>query len=274
MDLTGKTAIVTGGGTGIGRATSLKLASRGANVVVNYRASRDDAEDTANACRALGVQSVAIVADVGRDEDCRLLVSRALAEVGSGVGILVNNAAATKFVPHAQLDGLSDEDFAGIYRTNVIGAYQMIRAVAPGMRAAGNGAVVNVASIAGLFGGGSCAAYGASKAALINLTKTLARALAPTIRVNVVCPGFVGTRWYEDRMSPQDYATTLQQVADIMPLERTASPEDIADGISFFCSPDSSIVTGETLIMDAGAHLDLAMSRRMVGKDAARPTPP
>jgi 3-oxoacyl-[acyl-carrier protein] reductase len=169
-------------------------------------------------------------------------------------------------VPHVQLDGLSGEDFADIYRTNVIGAYQMIRAVAPGMRAAGGGAVVNVASIAGLFGGGSCTAYGASKAALVNLTKTLARALAPHIRVNVVCPGFVGTRWFQDRMSPEAYAATLEQVAAEMPLGRAASADDIAGGIAFLCAPEASIVTGESLIMDAGAHLDLALSRRAVGK--------
>src|SRR3546814_11432170 len=95
----------------------------------------------------------------------------------------------SKFVPHAQLDGLSGEDFANIFRTNVTGAYQMIRAVAPGMRAIGGGTVVNVASIAGLFGGGTCSAYAASKGALINLTKTLARALAPALRLHVVCPG-------------------------------------------------------------------------------------
>lgn len=268
MNLSGRIAIVTGGGTGIGRAASLKLAACGAHVAINYRVSRDEAEDTARACRALGARAVAIAADVGNDEDCHRLVGAAVEQLGGAVDILVNNAAATKFVQHAQLDGLSGEDFANIYRTNVIGPYQMIRAVAPGMRASGGGSVVNVASIAGLFGGGSCSAYAASKAALINLTKTLARALSPHVRVNVVCPGFVGTRWFEDRLSLDQYAATLQQVADNMPLQRAASPEDIAGGIAYFCSPEASIITGETLIMDAGAHLDLAISRGMVGRSA------
>ncbi|WP_176595490.1 MULTISPECIES: glucose 1-dehydrogenase [Sphingobium] len=267
MDLSGKIAIVTGGGTGIGRATSLKLAARGAHVAVNYRVSRDEAEDTASECRQLGVRAAAIAADVGSDEDCRLLVAAAKEELGGYVDILVNNAAATKFVPHAQLDGLSGEDFADIFRTNVTGAYQMIRAAAPGMRAAGGGSVVNVASIAGLFGGGTCSAYAASKGALINLTKTLARALAPDIRINVVCPGFVATRWFEERLSAEDYAATLREVASAMPLGRAATPEDIAGGIAYFCSPDAATITGETLIMDAGAHLDLAISRRAVGKE-------
>lgn len=266
MDLSGRTAIVTGGGTGIGRATSLALATRGADVAVNYRVSRDAAEDTARECRARGVRAVAIAADVAVDDDCRRLVAEAAKELDADVDLLVNNAGATKFVPHTQLDGLSGEDFAGIYRVNVIGAYQMIRAAAPGMRAAGGGAVVNIASIAGLFGGGSCTAYGASKAALLNLTRTLARALSPDIRVNAVCPGFVGTRWYEDRLSPEDYAAVVREVAQTVPLERAPTPEDVAGGIAYFCSPDSTAITGETLIVDAGAHLDQAMSRRPVGK--------
>lgn len=270
MDLSGSTAIVTGGGTGIGRATSLHLAACGANVAVNYRESRSEAEQTAFECRALGVRAVAIGADVGNDYDCRRLVVATADELGATIDLLVNNAAATKFVPHADLDGLSDEDFAAIYRTNVIGAYQMIRAVAPWMKAAGGGAVVNVASIAGVFGGGSSAAYGASKAALINLTRTLARALAPDIRVNVVCPGFVGTRWYEDRMSSGDYAARLQEMADKVPLGRVATPEDIAAGIAYFCSPEAGIVTGETLIMDAGAHLTFPMSGRSVDQQGAK----
>ncbi|WP_198351163.1 SDR family NAD(P)-dependent oxidoreductase [Flavisphingomonas formosensis] len=267
MSLRGKIAIVTGGGTGIGRATSLKLAGRGADVAINYRVSRDEAEDTATACREFGVNAIAVAGDVGSDEDCRHLVTAAENELGGRVGILVNNAAATKFVPHAELDGLSGEDFESIFRTNVTGAYQMIRAAAPGMRAIGGGSVVNVASIAGLFGGGTCSAYSASKGALINLTKTLARALAPDIRVNVVCPGFVATRWFEDRMSPDDYAAALKKVIDAMPLGRAPTPEDIAGGIAYFCSADAATITGETLIMDAGAHLDLAISRGAVGRE-------
>ena len=265
MKMSGSTAIVTGGGTGIGRATSLKLASCGADIAVNYRLSRDDAEDTARECRELGVRAVALAADVGDDDECRRLVAMADEKLGSTIGILVNNAAATKFVPHADLDGLSQDDFAGIYRTNVIGAYQMIRAVEPRMRATG-GAIVNVASIAGLFGGGSSAAYGASKAALINLTRTMARALAPDMRINVVCPGFVTTRWYEDRLAPDTYEATVIEVMDDTPLRRASSPDDIAHGIAFLCSPEASVITGETLIMDAGAHLGQAMSRRNVGK--------
>src|SRR3546814_14708846 len=115
--------------------------------------------------------------------------------------MLVNNAGATKFAAHSDLDALSADDFLSIYRPNLVGAYQMIRAVEPAMKAAGRGAVVNVASIAGLFGGGSSTAYSSSKGALINLTKTMARAPAPIHRVPVVCHGFIATRWSEDRLS-------------------------------------------------------------------------
>lgn len=256
---------MTGGGTGIGRATAQRLAAHGATVVINYRVSRDEAEATADECRRLGAKAAAVAGDVGLDDHCHA-VAKAAVELGGGIDILVNNAAATKFAPHADLDGLSGDDFARIFRTNVTGAYQMIRAVAPAMRESGGGAVVNVASIAGLFGGGTCTAYSASKGALINMTKTLARALAPAIRVNVVCPGFVGTRWFEERLSPDAYATLLQEVADNMPMARAAIAEDIAGGIAYFCSPDAAIVTGESLIMDGGAHLDLAISRRAVGR--------
>src|SRR3546814_17307343 len=105
------------------------------------------------------------------------------------------------------------------------------------MRSIGGGTVVNVASIAGLFGGGTCSAYAASKGALINLTKTLARALAPDIRINVVCPGFVATRWFEDRLSPEDYAAALKDVTGAMPLGRAPTPDDIPGGIPCFCPP-------------------------------------
>lgn len=260
MNLTGKTAIVTGGGTGIGEAVSLKLAARGANVIVNYRSSADDAERAAARCAALGVKAAAVRGDVGEDADCRSLADAAL-ELGGSIDMLVNNAGATKFAAHSDLDALSADDFLSIYRTNLVGAYQMIRAVEPAMRAAGRGAVVNVASIAGLFGGGSSTAYSSSKGALINLTKTMARALAPVIRVNVVCPGFIATRWYEDRLPPADYAALLERMSGVLPLAQPGTAEEVADGVLFFCAEGADFVTGETLIMDGGAHLELAMSR-------------
>jgi 3-oxoacyl-[acyl-carrier protein] reductase len=260
MTLAGKTAIVTGGGTGIGEAVSLKLAARGANVIVNYSRSHTEAEHTAARCAALGVKSAAIRADVGEDADCRRLAQDALALAGS-IDILVNNAGTSKFVRHSDLEGLSGEDYLAIYKTNVVGAYQMIRAVTPSMKRAGWGAIVNVSSIAGLFGNGSSSAYASSKGALIALTKSMARALAPEIRVNAICPGFVGTRWFKNRMAPDAYAALVKRVEDVTPLAHAGTAEEVADGIVFFCAEGAALVTGETLLMDAGAHLDLMISR-------------
>jgi 3-oxoacyl-[acyl-carrier protein] reductase len=255
MDIKGKVAIVTGGGTGIGEATCLKLAERGANIVVNYSRSKAEADATAAACKAKGVEAMALQADVGEDDDCRRIAKQTIDAWGR-IDILVNNAGKTKFNAHANLEGLTAEDFLDIYKTNVIGAYQMLRACAPKLKESGKGAVVNVASVAGVFGVGSSAAYAASKGALITLTKSMARALAPEIRVNAVCPGFVGTRWFKDR-APDEAAfnATLERVAAGTPLKHAGMPEDVADGIVFFCTDALSLVTGETLLLDAGSHL-------------------
>jgi 3-oxoacyl-[acyl-carrier protein] reductase len=260
MTLTGKTAIVTGGGTGIGESVSLKLAARGVNVIVNYSRSRAEAEHTAARCAALGVKSVAIRADVADDADCRRLAADTL-EVAGGIDILVNNAGTSKFARHSDLEALSGDDYLAIYRINVVGAYQMIRAVTPPMKRAGWGAIVNVSSIAGLFGIGSSSAYASSKGALITLTKSMARALAPEIRVNAICPGFVGTRWFRDRMSPDAYTALVKRVEAVTPLAHAGTADEVADGVLFFCAEGAALVTGETLLMDAGAHLDLMLGR-------------
>jgi 3-oxoacyl-[acyl-carrier protein] reductase len=255
MDLKGKTAIVTGGGTGIGEATCLKLAARGANVVVNYSRSKAEADATAAACKGAGVEALAIQADVGEDADCRRL-AKEVENAWGRIDILVNNAGTTKFNAHATLEGLTAEDFLSIYKTNVVGAYQMLRACAPKLKESGCGAVVNVASVAGVFGIGSSAAYAASKGALITLTKSMARALAPEIRVNAVCPGFVGTRWFKNRASSEDaFNQMTDRVAANTPLKHAGTPDDVADGIVFFCAEALSLVTGETLLLDAGSHL-------------------
>jgi 3-oxoacyl-[acyl-carrier protein] reductase len=255
MELKGKTAIVTGGGTGIGEATCLKLAARGANVVVNYSRSKAEAEATAAACAARGVQALALQGDVGEDADCRRLAGAVEAAWGR-IDILVNNAGTTKFNAHANLEGLTAEDFLSIYRTNVVGAYQMLRACAPKLKESGCGAVVNVASVAGVSGIGSSAAYAASKGALITLTKSMARALAPEIRVNAVCPGYVATRWFANRTDEAGFKAINERVANSTPLKHAGTAEDVADGIVFFCAEALSLVTGETLLLDAGAHLN------------------
>lgn len=256
-----KRAIVTGGGTGLGAAVSVGLAKRGVDVCVNYASSAEAAENVAAECRALGVDAFTFRADVGQDAECKALVAAA-ADRFSGIDILINNAGITKFASHGDLDALSDEDFLRLYRVNVVSVYQMTRAarahLEAGADARGAGAVVNVSSIAGVMGIGSSIAYAATKGALNTLTLSLARALAPRIRVNAVCPGYIGSGWFTKYQGDAVERATADRVAESTPLKLASQPEDIAGSILFLAGPDSAHITGETLIVDAGMHLGMA----------------
>ncbi|HAH10463.1 MAG TPA: oxidoreductase [Alphaproteobacteria bacterium] len=249
-------AIVTGSATGIGAATALALSARGAKVVVNYTKSKAEAEATAHSIRQQGGEALLIQADVASNEDCRRMAETTQAQWGR-IDVLVNNAGTTKFAAHHDLDALNAEDFLNIYRVNVVGAFQMIRACAPALRTRG-GSVVNVSSIAGVYGVGSSVAYAASKGAMNTMTLSLARALAPEIRVNAICPAFVETRWFGDRFGKEAATAIAEQQRQVTPLKRAGSPADIADAIAFFASPASRHITGEQLLLDAGHHLALA----------------
>lgn len=260
-DLAGKTAIVTGSATGIGAATALGLARRGANVVVNYARSAEAAEKVAREAKEAGAQVRVVQADVAKDEDCRKLAQAALDAWGR-IDILVNNAGTTKFVDHKNLDGLSAQDFQEIYAVNVIGPFQMTRACVPALRKSGEGAIVNVSSIAGVAGIGSSIAYTASKGALNTMTLSLARALAPEIRVNAVCPGYVATEWFSKRFGKEqaDKIMEHQGKANLLPL--TADGAEIARTVLFFCGPESRNITGEFLLTDSGLHLAVMAGAR------------
>ena len=250
-------AIVTGGGTGIGTAVVRRLAARGVRCVINYSSSRDEAE--ALAAEVEG--AIAVQADIVEDAACRALAQAAIEAFGR-VDFLVNNAGRTKFANHENLDALEAEDFIDIYRLNTIAPFQMIRACAPAMREGGIGAVVNVASVAGVWGHGSSVAYAASKGALITMTKSLARVLAPAIRVNAVAPGYVGTGWFEKRLGAEGLAKLNARIAAGVPMEMAAGPDDIAGPVVMLLDPDCRVITGETMVLDAGAHLDIGLSRR------------
>lgn len=252
-----KVAIVTGSATGLGAVVALQLADKGCNVVINYTKSEKEAKETLAACEAKGVQALLAQGDVSEDADCRRIVDETVKKWGR-VDVLVNNAGGTKFANHAELDELNAEDFLWIYKVNVVGAYQMIRACAPHMKEAGKGSVVNISSIAGVTGIGSSVAYAASKGALNTMTLSLARSLAPKIRVNAVCPGFIGTRWFSDRFGQQTFEGIKRQQEESTPLARAGTPEDIATAVVFFCGEGSDHITGETLITDAGMHLGFA----------------
>jgi 3-oxoacyl-[acyl-carrier protein] reductase len=254
----GGVAIVTGGGTGIGAAVVRRLAERGVRSVINYAHSRDEAEALA---AELGDMAVAVQADIVEDAQCRTLVQAAMNAWGR-IDFLVNNAGRTKFANHEDLEALEAEDFLDIYRLNTVAPFQMIRAAAPALRASDMGAVVNVASVAGVFGVGSSVAYAASKGALVTMTKSLARVLAPAIRINAVAPGYVGTGWFEKRLGEEGFARLNQRIAAATPMNLAANADDIAGPIAMLLDPDSRAITGETLLIDAGAHLDVGLSRR------------
>ena len=254
----GAVAIVTGGGTGIGAAVVRRLAAQGVNCVINYSSSRDEAEALAD---EVGQGAIAVQANIVGDEACRAL-ARAATDAFGRIDFLVNNAGRTKFANHEDLDALNAEDFIEIYRLNTIAPFQMIRACAPAMRAGGIGAVVNVASVAGVFGNGSSVAYAASKGALITMTKSLARALAPAIRVNAVAPGYVGTGWFEKRLGADGFEKLNERIAAATPMAMAAGPDEIAAPVVMLLDPANRVMTGEVLLLDAGAHLDVGLSRR------------
>ncbi|MEM1151450.1 MAG: SDR family oxidoreductase [Pseudomonadota bacterium] len=261
-DFKGKTAIVTGSSAGLGRSMAIKLAEAGANIIVNYASSRDAAEEVSEICRGHGVETLCVQADMNSDEGCQTLADAAKA--WGHLDILINNAGTTKRVPnHADLKGLSREDFLSLTSINVAAPFLMVQACEDLLRASfeKNGqaaAVLNTSSIAGVTGIGSSVAYAATKGALNTLTLSLARALAPAIRVNAVCPGYIDTRWFSDHLPEEKYLALRASVEERTPLKAASGPDDIADAALFLVSDASRHVTGETLLVDAGTHLGFA----------------
>ncbi|MDP1736024.1 MAG: SDR family oxidoreductase [Caulobacter sp.] len=258
-DFEGFVVLVTGGSSGLGRAIAVETASRGAAVVIiNYASSKAEAEETARLCEAQGTKAVVVQGDVGEDADCRRIA--AAAEPFGRIDALFNNAGVTKFAPnHGDLDAVDADDFLRLYKVNVVGAFQMIRAARALLEAAPQpGAVVNTASIAGVTGIGSSVPYAASKGALTTMTLSLARGLAPNIRVNAICPGFIDTPWFGKAMPDDRIERMRQGVINSTPLRAASTAEDIAGAAVFLASPASRHVTGETLLADAGTHLGFA----------------
>jgi 3-oxoacyl-[acyl-carrier protein] reductase len=259
MSKDGLCVVITGSASGLGAATAAIFAKGGARIVINYASSDKEAEATAESCRAAGAAEVIVVqGDVSSDDDCRKII--AAAAPWGRLDALINNAGTTKHVPHDNLDGLSAEDFQRIYAVNTIGPYQMVRAartlLEAGATASGRAsAVVNVSSMAGLTGGGSSVAYAASKGALNSITLSLARALAPLIRVNTVCPGYIDTPWFTKGRGAEAAAKVRDAVIAKVPLKLASTAEDIAGLICFLATAPSSNMTGELVRMDAGMHL-------------------
>jgi NAD(P)-dependent dehydrogenase (short-subunit alcohol dehydrogenase family) len=253
MEIRNKAAIVTGSSVGVGRATAVLLASKGCRVVVNSHRTAKEAEETAEMCRAAGTEAFVVQADISRDAECRRLVASGVERFGR-LDILVNNAGMTRFVRFDDLEGLTPEMWEEIFATNVYGSFYCARAAVPHLRKAGKGAIVNVASVAGLQATGSSIAYAAAKAAVINMTLALARTLGPEIRVNAVAPGALDTRWIRDGSGVAAYEAVRDAYRQTMPLRDIISAEAVAEAIVWLIE-GASMTTGEILTVDAGAHL-------------------
>ncbi len=245
--LAGKVAIVTGSAAGIGSASAIAFAREGADVVVNYSRSEDEAKRTLEEVKRQGVRGLVVNADCAREDQIKEMVDRTVKDLG-GVDILVNNAGRTRFVPLPEIDDVTDEDWDSILQLNVKGAFYATRACVPHMRARGEGLVVNVSSIAGHTGAGSSIPYAVSKGALTTLTKSLAKALAPTIRVNAVAPGIVTTRWVAGREEH------VERYAKDTPMQRAAGPDDVARVIVSFAT-HGTFLTGEITVVDGGREM-------------------
>jgi 3-oxoacyl-[acyl-carrier protein] reductase len=258
-DFDGWVVVVTGASTGLGRAIAVETAQRGARaVVINYANSAEEAGRTGALVQAEGAEAVLTQADVADDAACRRIA--AAAEPFGKIDALFNNAGITVFAGnHADLDAVNADDFQRLYAVNVIGAFQMIRAARPLLeKATGVAGVVNTSSIAAVMGIGSSVPYAASKGALTTMTLSLARALAPKIRVNAVCPGFIDTPWFGRSVGEQGVERMRQAVAERTPLKVASTAEDIAGAAVFLASSAARHITGETLIVDAGSHLGQA----------------
>jgi 3-oxoacyl-[acyl-carrier protein] reductase len=248
--------VVTGASTGLGRAIAVQTAERGAKaVVVDYASSAKEAEETCDLVRRAGAEAIAVQGDVGQDADCLAIAAKA-ASYGR-IDALFNNAGTTKFAGHADMGAVSDEDFLRIYRINVVGPFQMLRAARTLLEAGAKpSAVVNTSSIAGVAGIGSSVPYAASKGALNTMTISLARALAPTIRVNAICPGFIDTPWFGKGIGEAGQAAVRERAAAATPLKVASNADDIAEAAVFLASPAARHITGEMLLVDAGSHLN------------------
>ena len=238
--MTARVAIVTGGSSGVGEATTKELTGRNWNVAVMSRGK-------AEISKALCLQG-----DVAQDADCRRVAKSVLDKWGR-IDALVNCAGTTKFVKHEDLEGLSADDFLGILRVNLVGPFQMIRACAPSLKA-GRGSIVNVSSVASILGTGSSIAYAASKAALDTMSFSLARALGPEIRVNIVAPGFVKTPWQVAVHGAAGADDLERRFAERAPLKAAAEAGDVAEAIVWLLE-GARRVTGEILYVDAGMHI-------------------
>jgi 3-oxoacyl-[acyl-carrier protein] reductase len=243
--------LVTGAAVGIGRAIAVAYGRDGAKVAVNYSKSRKEAEETAQLVKRAGGEALLVQADVAQDGQVRAMIAQTLEKFGR-IDILVNNAGITSFVDFPNLDGLTDDVWDLVYQVNVKGTFFCCRAAVAPMKKQGRGRIINLASVAGLWPQGSSIAYCCSKAAVIQLSKCLAKTLGPEIQVNVIAPGFIAeTRWNVGR---PNLDATIAKAGQMAPLKRVGTAEDIADA-ALFLATRGDFVTGDVMVVDGGRLL-------------------
>jgi 3-oxoacyl-[acyl-carrier protein] reductase len=261
LEIKGKAAIATGASSddGIGAECAKILASRGCNVLVNYATNKAGADKVVAHCQGLGVDAIAVQGDVSKDADCVRMVKTAVERWGR-LDVLINNAAVTKPIPHKRMDLLDGAEFQRIYSVNLVGNYQMCRAAAPHLKASGDAAIVNISSVGAMRAGGSSMAYTASKGALNNLTLSMARLLAPEVRVNALCPGGMLGHWTRQILNEEQYAERVRRAKEEFPLGKGIWPVDVARAALFLVEV-ATVMTGECIRMDCGQHLGETSAR-------------
>jgi ketoreductase RED2 len=238
----GKVVLVTGSSSGIGRATAERFAAEGATVAVNSSTSTEAGKEVAGSLPS----AVYVQADVADEVQCRHLIDTVLANHGR-LDVLVNNAGVTKVIAHHDLDAVTDEVFRRILDVNVIGTWNLTRIAMPHLAASGDGAVVNITSVAGVRPTGSSIPYAASKAALNHMTALLANVVGPEVRVNAVAPGLVRTPW------TADWGPLHDAMRNHAPLGRSAEPGDIAEVVADVAA--ARYLTGQVVVVDGGLSL-------------------
>ena len=240
-----KVALITGGSRGIGRATAVRLAKKGMNIVFSYHSGEEAAKETAALCEAEGAKVLAVKADVSKSEECDKLMEEALAFGEGRLDVLVNNAGITK---DSLIMKMTNEQFDQVIDTNLKGAFYMMRAAAKVMLKQKSGSIVNVSSVVGVMGNAGQVNYAASKAGLIGMTKSLARELASRkITVNAVAPGMI-----ETDMTKAMSDKAREAICAGIPFKEMGKPEDIAEAIAFLAGDESKYITGQVLCVDGG----------------------
>ena len=245
--LSGKVALVTGASRGIGREIAITLAGYGAAVIVNYNGSAQAAQEVVDTILANGGQAKAVQASVAKDEDCKRLIEDALAEFGK-IDILVNNAGITK---DNLMMKITEEDYDAVMDTNVKGTFMTIKHMYRAFLKQRGGRIINMSSVTGLSGNAGQTNYAASKAAIVGLTKSVAKELAArNVTCNAIAPGFIATEMTE-KMSDAAKEAVLSQI----PMKKVGSVKDIAETVAFLASDKAAYITGQVISVDGGLHM-------------------